>query len=91
MERFSLLGLCVPAWARRRVLLVAPGGERAYDPAEWRGALVVVEHGEIELVTHAGERARFARGDVLVLSGLPLRALHNRGTEPAVLASMTRR
>ena len=45
---------------------------------------------EIELVTHAGERARFARGDVLVLSGLPLRALHNRGPEPAVLVSLAR-
>jgi hypothetical protein len=90
MERFSLLGRRVPAWARRRVLLVAPGGERAFDPAEWRGALVVVEHGEIELVTEAGERARFARGDVLVLSGLPLRALRNRGAETAVLVSLVR-
>jgi hypothetical protein len=91
MERFSLLGRELPAWAVRRVSLLGPGRERAFDPAEWRGALVVVERGQIELVTEADECSRFVRGDVLVLAGLSLRALRNPGDQTAVLATLERR
>jgi hypothetical protein len=42
--------------------------------------------GEIEL---GGER--FGCGSVLSLAGLPVRALHNRGAEPAELVSVRRR
>ena len=32
-----------------RAVAVAPGEERPYDEAEWRDAIVLVQHGEIEL------------------------------------------
>ena len=71
-------------------MAVAPGRARAYDDAEWRGALVIVERGAIELEAVGGSLHRFARGDVLWLAGLALHALHNRGREQAVLVAITR-
>ena len=71
-------------------MAVAPGRTRRYDDAEWRGALVIVEHGAIELEAGSGTLHRFARGDVLWLAGLALQALHNRGREQAVLVAITR-
>lgn len=69
-----------------RSVSVPPHGALAYDEAEWRDALVLVVRGEIEL-----GRERFARGSVLSLAGLPLRALHNHGAEPAELVAVRRR
>jgi len=70
----------------RRIVSVPPGGVLEYDEADWRDALVLVVRGEIEL---GGER--FGCGSVLSLAGLPLRALRNRGAEPAELVSVRRR
>ena len=78
------------AFEVRRVA-VAPGGSRAYDQADWSDALVVVERGRIELEGLSGARRTFERGAALWLAGVPLRALHNRGREPAVLVAITRR
>lgn len=75
----------------KRVIVVAPGDTRTYDEAEWRDALVVVEQGEIDLETTAGGGRRFGSGDVLCLTGLPLRALHNRGKKNVVLIAVSRR
>jgi glyoxylate utilization-related uncharacterized protein len=75
----------------RRVVAVPPGGARAYDEADWHDALVLVVRGEIELEARSGRRARFARGSLLSLAGLRLRALHNRGAEPAELVAVRRR
>src|SRR5438067_8903185 len=80
----------LPPSFRRMVTVLAPGGERLYDEADWRDALVVVRRGEIDLECLAGGRRTFREGDVLVLAGLSLRALHNRGTEPAVLVAVSR-
>jgi hypothetical protein len=74
-----------------REVAVAPGCSRTYDEAEWIDALVVVARGEIELEALHGASRRFARGDVLFLVGLPLRALRNDGAEPAVLLAVSRR
>lgn len=74
-----------------RAVGVEPGGHRIYHKAEWSDAIVVVRHGEIELECLSGTRHRFRRGDLLWLGGLPLRALHNRGREPAVLIAVSRR
>jgi hypothetical protein len=74
-----------------RAVAVAPGCERAYDEAEWRDAIVSVTCGEIELESLSGSRYRFRSGDVLWLAGLPLRALHNSGVEPALLLAVSRR
>jgi hypothetical protein len=74
----------------RRAVVVAPGSMLPYVEADWHDALVVVDSGEIELECQDGTRRRFAGGDVLYLSGLPLRALHNSGAEPALLAAVSR-
>jgi hypothetical protein len=90
-DRLSIAGERLPATFVRRKVVVDPGSERPYDPAEWWDAIVVVEQGEIELECEAGHLARFKRGDTLWLTGLPLRALHNHGSEPAVLVAISRR
>jgi hypothetical protein len=69
---------------------VQPGRERVED-AVWRNALVVVERGEVELEFRRGSRLCFRRGDVLWLTGLPVRALCNPGQEPALLVAVSRR
>jgi uncharacterized cupin superfamily protein len=74
-----------------RAVAVEPGGVRIYNEAEWRDAIVVVGSGEIELEALGGSRERFRCGDILCFSGLPLRSLHNRGSERAVLVSVSRR
>jgi hypothetical protein len=89
--RLTFLGRRLPADFVIRQIAVSPGRERAYDAAEWGGALVVVERGEIELESLRGGRRRFGRGAVLSLSGLPLRTLRNRGREPALLVAVSRR
>jgi hypothetical protein len=73
-----------------RAVVVAPGEARRYDAAEWRDAIVTVEAGAIELEGVSGSRCGFRRGDLLALDGVPLRALRNRGTQPAVLVSIAR-
>jgi hypothetical protein len=73
-----------------RLVAVAPGRTRAYDEAEWRDTLVIVEHGQIELEGLSGSRQTFECGAALWLAGLPLRALHNRGREPALIVAVLR-
>ena len=88
--RLSLLGRRLAPAFELRVIAVPPGGRRAFDEAEWRDSIVVVERGEIELECLGGSRGRFGRGDVLWLTGLPICALDNRGGEPAVLVAVSR-
>jgi hypothetical protein len=73
-----------------RAVRIGPGDERGYDEAEWRDAVVFVWQGEVELEGLAGARCTVERGDVLWLVGLPLRALCNRGCEPALLIAVSR-
>ena len=73
-----------------RVVAVAPGSDRPYDEDEWRGALVLVRSGEIQLHGVSGASCSFGRGDLLYLQGVPLRVLHNPGSEPAVLVAVSR-
>ena len=89
-DRLSFLYGRLGSEFERRVILVAPGESRPYAEAEWRDALIVVEHGEIELECVAGGYRRFGRGAVLCLAGLSLCALHNRGPDPAVLVAISR-
>jgi hypothetical protein len=74
----------------RRVITLGPGDERPYDPDEWWDSIVCVQEGEVELEGATGSLARFKTGDVLWLTGLPLRTLHNRGERPAVLVAVRR-
>jgi quercetin dioxygenase-like cupin family protein len=80
----------VPLGFEIRAVGVEPGGHRIYHRAEWGDALVLVRRGEIELECLSGTRHRFGRGDLLWLAGLPLRALHNPGPEPALLVAVAR-
>jgi quercetin dioxygenase-like cupin family protein len=73
-----------------RVVEVEPGADRPYDAAEWRDALVLVRAGRIELHGVSGTTRAFGRGDLLYLQGVPVRALHNPGSEPAVLVAVSR-
>lgn len=90
-EENRLLALSLPSSFERRVVIVAPGGTRPFHEDEWSDALIIVDSGEIELEGLSGRRYIFGQGDVLWLVGLPLRALHNRGNEPAVLVAVARR
>lgn len=90
-DRLSFLERSPAPAFEKRAVVVAAGRSRAYEEAEWRDALVVVERGEIELESAAKHRRTFEAGDVLCLAELPLRALHNRGGETAVLVAVSRR
>jgi len=90
-ERLSLLDRGLGWSFSLRMTVIAPGGVRAYDESEWRDALVVIERGEIELESEHGSRRRLDRGSVLWLAGLPLRAIHNPASEPALLVAVARR
>lgn len=81
----------LPGWLRRTRTVLAPGGRLAYDPRVWTCAIIVVERGVIELEACSGERVRLARGSLLWLAGLPLRALHNPGEEPTTLVAIAKR
>jgi hypothetical protein len=45
----SFLGRRLPPPFERRVVVLASDRTWVYDDAEWRGAILVVEHGQIEL------------------------------------------
>jgi hypothetical protein len=90
-EQLSFRGRRVPRAFRRREIALLPGGARAFDAEEWRDALVVVERGAVELESLNGARCLLECGAVAWLVGLPLRALHNAGVEPAVLVAVSRR
>ena len=77
-------------FARRHVVLDA-GASRPYEEAEWDDALVIVKRGEIDLECCAGGRMRFVAGDMLWLTGLPLRELRNPGPDPVALVAISRR
>ena len=79
-----------PAFVLRPIEL-SPGGARAYHAEDWRDALVVVKRGSIELECLSGASVRFEAGDLFWLTGLPLRALHNRGGDPTLLVAVSRR
>ena len=85
-----LAGRPLPASLRARTVRLEPGCSRPYDRAEWHDALVIVACGEVELEAQCGRRLPLGAGAILWLAGLPLRALHNRGTVAAVLVAVSR-
>lgn len=76
---------------RARTVTIRPGGTRPYVEDEWRDALVVVEIGAVVVECQAGGRRAFGAGDVLWLTGMGVRAVHNEGAESAVLVAVSRR
>jgi hypothetical protein len=90
-DRLSFLGRPLPRAFETSAISIEPLCGRVYHESEWRDAIVIVERGEIELECRGGARQRFGHGDALWLVGLPLRAIHNRGHEPALLVAVSRR
>ncbi len=89
---FDLAGSVLPgARFRRREVVVPAGARLEFVDAEWRGALVVVEHGEIDLCCSRGGSRRFGPGAVLFFDGLGLVALHNPGPVDTLLVTVSRR
>ncbi len=86
----SFLGRRLPPWAALHVVVIPPGSAHAFEPGEWRGALIVVERGMIELELRSGRRLPCEQGYVGTLSGQRLRALHNRGDRTAVISAVSR-
>ena len=74
----------------QRVLILSPGDSRPYAEAEWVDAIVLVATGVVEVEGVSGSRQCFERGDLLWLTGLPVRALHNTSDRPAVLVAVSR-
>ena len=87
----ALLALELSPRFVRRIVTIAPGEARTYEDREWRGAIVVVESGAIELECSLGGRRRFEQGAVLWLVDLDLRFVHGVSLEPAVLVAISRR
>ena len=81
----------IPPGFEVRAVEVEPGGHRIYHAGEWQDAVVLVARGSIELECRGGSRHGLRAGDVLWLVGLSVRALHNGGSEPAVLVAVSRR
>jgi hypothetical protein len=89
--RLSFLGRPLPPPFERWTVTLEPGHALPYEEADWHDVVVVVAAGEIDLECVGGGRQRFVPGDVLRLSGLPLRTLRNPWPEPAVLVAVARR
>jgi hypothetical protein len=81
----------LPDGFARRTVVMAPGARHPYLAAEWNGALVLLDRGEIVVEGVAGTRWPFGPGATLWLAGLPVAALHNPGPVPAVLVAISRR
>ena len=89
--RLSFLGRQLPSAFTLRVVTVLPGRPRAYQLAEWRDCLVVVESGELELEHVDSSRHQFGPGCLLALDSMPLRWLHAAGPGPVLLSAVSRR
>ncbi|MFC1419154.1 hypothetical protein [Streptacidiphilus cavernicola] len=75
---------------RVRTLTLRPGEAIDYRAAEWSGALVIVEQGELEVECVSGVRACFGEGSVLTFAGLELRRLHSTGSGCLVVTGLSR-
>jgi hypothetical protein len=89
-DRLSFLGFSCPERLRLRTVILQPGDSLEFRPADWLGALAIVERGELEVECCSGTRARFREGSVLAFTTLPLRSLHNAGDGPLVLSTLSR-
>lgn len=88
--RLRLRRSSLPLGFRRWEVALWPGCERPYVRAEWAGSIVLVERGQVELVWLAGGQSSFKRGAILFFTGLPLRVIRNRASEPALLVAVSR-
>ena len=86
----SFLGRPAPAGIDLREVSIPAHSHLVYERADWAGALVVVEAGEIELEGCDGTSACFPAGSVLCFDGLALRSIRNTGGETVLLSAASR-
>ena len=79
-----------PRSFRTRRVTLPPGGSRPHHEDEWRGALIVVESGDLELLCQAGGSRVFGTGSVLWFTGLNLASVRNPGPVDTVFRALTR-
>ena len=75
---------------RRQELRIPPEDWHALVEAQWRGALVLLEQGCVELHCLRADVLVFRQGAVLCFDGIGAQALHNPGRVTAVLAGYSR-
>ena len=80
----------LPEGFSRRVVRVAPGLELGMDSSDLRGAIVLVEQGELELECRAGGRRCFGRGSMIPIARLPVARIRSVGTGLLVLVAVSR-
>lgn len=66
-----------------------PGDVLAFDLEDWRGALVLVQHGSVRLECRSGGSAVFPTGSILYLDSLPLNSII-AADEPVLLLAVRR-
>ena len=88
--RPEFLGRRVPGMFRVHRIAISPGAERASTAGEWHGALVVLEHGAVEVIDEAGGRRAFGPGDLLCLEWVGCERIVNIGAEEALLLAIHR-
>jgi hypothetical protein len=80
----------LPPGFSRHVFRAAPGLELGLEPARLPDAIVIVEHGELELECGAGTRRRFGRGSMIPIARLPVSHLRSVGPGPLVVVAVSR-
>lgn len=64
-----------------------PGEALAFEPEQWRDALVLVQHGSVRLECRSGGCAVFPTGSILYLDGLSLSSIIAED-EPVLLLAL---
>jgi hypothetical protein len=84
------IGQLAVGFERWRMVIQA-GTEWQTSADAWADALVIVEHGTIEVVCRDGARRTFATGSLLCLSWVAVECLRNHGPIDAVVAAVRRK
>ena len=89
-SHISFLGRRLPPWVELRVVVLPATCRHPYEAEYWRGALVVVEYGSIELELHSGRRVCWPQGYIGMFYRLSLRSVYNGGDRTAVITGVSR-
>ncbi len=89
-DRPGFLGRRVPDEYGVRRIAISPGTEHRSIAREWHGAIVVLEHGNVEVVGAAGARRAFGPGDLLCLDWVDCERIVNIGADEARLVAIDR-
>ena len=76
---------------RRRTVTIAAQETMPYVAEHWRGAIVTIQRGSVDLCCVRGGRRRFGEGAILFMDGLALESLRNPGVDDVVLVAVSRR